>query len=78
MCRTARSARPTCCSALQCRKAGNAEAAAAGERALRPQLKADALPGQPARVQVRPIQSGGKNAEGGGHEDDDDGIHGHG
>src|SRR5438876_9061547 len=32
---------------------------------LRPQLKAGALPGQPARAQVRPIQSGGKNAEGG-------------
>ena len=35
------------------------------------------LPGQPARAQVRPIQGGGENAEGGGHEDDDDRIYRH-
>ena len=79
MCQTAHSVRPTCCSALQSHRAGNAESAVATERALGQRLRqARCLPAHPARTQVRPIQSGGENAERGSHDEDDDRSHRHG
>ena len=63
---------PICCSALQSHRAGSAESAIAAERALGPQPRR--LFAQPARVQVSPIQRGGKNAKSSGDKRDHDDV----
>ena len=67
--------RPTCCSALQPRKADNAELVGAAERALGSRIKAaTAATCSAPRVQVSPIQCGGKNAKSSGDKRDHDDV----